>query len=502
MTSNHLCESPKISVVIPVYNGENYLAETVESVLAQTFEDFELIIVDNCSTDATPGIAQKYAEQDDRVVYYKNERNLGMVGNWNRAVLLARDEYIKLLCADDVIEPEHLQAFVNVLDTHPNVSLVTSFEQLIGDLHTVRKLPYLPAIGELDGRLVQKHLLTHGNWVGSPSSVMFRRRDIYVGVFNHAWRFWMLDVDMWIRLLAIGNLYVVPRILTHNRIHSQRQSAVGNINFTFIKEELMLAKFAFQFPQIYGSHTKSEQEFLYCRLLNRLIREGFGKRDLQSLLMMIQIGLGYGRIRFCKLIIKYLFCGIIYNRNTRKIMQLLPAIDSFSLHDLFWRRKFGYKRDSETIDVGYGTVFTHGVIQVPLNVLRAPIHTPTGIRLMPIEETPHYQWIKALIEGNDDAYSRSKYREYVETFFPEEDTDAQLAKIVSLVSSFQSQSNGDSLITIVTHPPTRNRGSDSYVVIYDGVHQSAIAKALGHTFIQCRLVSERWMPPNNLNIFI
>lgn len=491
-------DSVEVSVCIPVYNGIPYLAEAIESVLAQTFKNYKLIILDDCSTDATPEIAQKYAQQDSRITCYRNEHNLGMARNWNWAILLARGEYIKLLCADDVIEPEHLQSFVNVLDTHPNVSLVTSFEQFIGDLRNVRKLPNLPAIGELDGKLVQKHLLSFGNWVGCPTAVMFRRRDLYMGLFNPDWG-WVPDWDMWIRLLAIGNLYVVPRILSYSRVHNQQAAVVHKKSLTSINEELMILRVAFQFPKIYGSYTKSEQESLYCRRLNRLVDEGFGKKNLQSLLMMIQIGLGYGRTRFCKLFIKCLF-GKIIRRIARMLKRLLPTIDRFSLRDLLWRREFGYKRDPKTITIEGGTVCTHGVIEVPINVLRAPIHTPTGIKLMSIEETPHFQWIKPLIEGNDSTCTSKVYREYLELFFPELDPDAEIDKMRSLVSSFQTESGKDGVISILTYQPIFEKSSDPYLVVYDGLCEVAIAKVLGHKIIQCRLVSERWMPPNNLDI--
>jgi len=490
-------DSVKVSVCIPAYNGTPYLAEAIESVLVQTFKNYELIIVDDCSTDATPEIAEKYAQQDSRIMCYRNEHNLGMAGNWNRAILLARGEYVKLLCADDVIEPEYLQTFMDVLDTHPNVSLVTSFEQLIGDLHTIRKLPHLPAIGELDGRLVQKHLLNFGNWVGSPSSVMFRHRDL-IRLFNAHW-LRVPDWDMWIRLLAVGNLYVVPRILTHNRIHSQQNSALSDQSYLLVNEELTLLRVAFQFPKIYGSYTKREQESLYCGRLNRLIDEGFGKKDLQSLLIMIQIGLGYGRTRFCKLIIKRFFSKII-RRITRKLKRLLPTTDNFSLCDLLWRRKFGYKRDPKTIAVEGGTVCTHGVIEVPINVLRAPIHTSMGITLMAVEETPHFQWIKSLVEGNDSTCTSKVYREYLELFFPELDPGAEPDRMRSLVSSFQSELGNDGVTSILTYQPIFEKSLDPYLVVYDGLCEAAIAKALGHKIIQCRLVSERWMPPNNLNI--
>ena len=91
----------KLSVCIPVYNGEAYIGETIGRVLKQTYQDFELIVVDNASTDSTVRIVE--AIQDKRIHLFVNERNVGMAGNWNRCLEKVDTEYIQILCADDII---------------------------------------------------------------------------------------------------------------------------------------------------------------------------------------------------------------------------------------------------------------------------------------------------------------------------------------------------------------------------------------------------------------
>ena len=180
-------KSPKVSVCIPVYNREDFIAEAIESVLSQTFTDFELIITDNCSTDKTPEIIKKYASTDKRISCYRNEYNLGVIGNINRCVLLTRGKYIKIVCADDKLAPQCLEVFVEKMDKHPGVSLITSFTQGFGDSDNIRDQSYFPGTGRLDGKTYQKDLLINGNWPGSPSSTMFRRRDLHLGLFDHRW---------------------------------------------------------------------------------------------------------------------------------------------------------------------------------------------------------------------------------------------------------------------------------------------------------------------------
>jgi len=114
-------KSPRISIGLPVYNGADYLKDAIESILTQTFGDFELIISDNASTDETEKICRLYASRDKRIRYYRNQKNLGLAKNYNRVVELARCSYFKWAAADDLIAPEFLAACIEVLDNNPGI---------------------------------------------------------------------------------------------------------------------------------------------------------------------------------------------------------------------------------------------------------------------------------------------------------------------------------------------------------------------------------------------
>ncbi len=114
---------PRVSVGIPVYNGERYLAAALESLRAQTYEDFELIISDNASIDHTAEIARSYAAQDRRIRYVRNARNVGAAGNFRHTLQLASGEYFRWAAADDISAPEFLARCVEVLDREPRVVL-------------------------------------------------------------------------------------------------------------------------------------------------------------------------------------------------------------------------------------------------------------------------------------------------------------------------------------------------------------------------------------------
>jgi glycosyltransferase involved in cell wall biosynthesis len=116
--------TPRVSIGVPVYNGQRYLAQALDSILAQTFGDFELIVSDNASTDATSDICQRYVRADPRVAYHRNPHNLGAAPNYNRAFTLARAPYFKWADYDDLLAPDLLERCVEVLDRDADVVLV------------------------------------------------------------------------------------------------------------------------------------------------------------------------------------------------------------------------------------------------------------------------------------------------------------------------------------------------------------------------------------------
>lgn len=109
----------KISIGLPVYNGEDYLADAVLSILAQTYDDFELVICDNASSDGTERISREFAAADPRVRYVRNEKNLGACPNFNRAFELCDSEYFKWAAHDDLLSPHYLAKCMAALEEHP-----------------------------------------------------------------------------------------------------------------------------------------------------------------------------------------------------------------------------------------------------------------------------------------------------------------------------------------------------------------------------------------------
>ena len=132
-----MSESPCVSIGLAVYNGEKYLKKALDSIITQTFTDLELIISDNFSTDNTQQICEQYASQDERIRYYRNNKNIGAPRNFNRAFELASGKYFKWAASDDVLAPDFLRKCVAILDKDASVVLCHSITGRIdenGDL--------------------------------------------------------------------------------------------------------------------------------------------------------------------------------------------------------------------------------------------------------------------------------------------------------------------------------------------------------------------------------
>lgn len=128
---------PRVSIGVPVYNGERFVAETLDSLLAQTFEDFELIICDNASTDRTEQICRTYAGRDARIRYVRNAENLGAGRNFRRVLELSSGEYFRWANCDDLFAPEGLARCVEVLNREPSVVLTYPKTKLVDERGSV-----------------------------------------------------------------------------------------------------------------------------------------------------------------------------------------------------------------------------------------------------------------------------------------------------------------------------------------------------------------------------
>jgi glycosyltransferase involved in cell wall biosynthesis len=234
-----MMEYPEVSVCIPAYNYGHYLPDAIESVLNQTFKDIELIVVDNCSSDDTPHIVALYSILDPRVKYFCNDTNIGLVGNLNRCLEHARGKYIKILCADDVLEPTCLEKSVDIMEQYKNVELVSVARWMATeDLHPVKPLGFTDGFMVLDGPEAISRCLLYGNQIGEPTAVLFRRKSAGRG-FDARYK-QIDDLEMWFRLLESGDLAHIPEPLCRIRQHGVQDTNRNIKLLAFADEEFML----------------------------------------------------------------------------------------------------------------------------------------------------------------------------------------------------------------------------------------------------------------------
>lgn len=215
-------DKPRVSIGLPVFNGEDYLVEALDSLLAQTYADFELIISDNASTDRTPEICQQYIEKDKRVKYFRNKTNLGGVYNDNRVVELASGEYFKWAAYDDICAPEFLERCVQVLDSEPDVVLCYP-KTIIIDEHGQAVEHYVDDFNLRSPHAHERfrHIL-YGHRLLNPFYGVIRRSALMNTrlVQNYA------DSDrvMLGELALQGKFYEVPQYLFYRRIHPEKST--------------------------------------------------------------------------------------------------------------------------------------------------------------------------------------------------------------------------------------------------------------------------------------
>ncbi len=217
---------PKVSVLVPVYNGGKYLAECLESILAQDFENMEILISDNCSTDDTVAVIKKFAARDARIRWWTNLSNLGCVGNSNACLQQAQGEYVKFVYHDDLlVSNQALTTMVSALDLDPEISLVVSATKLISKNSEFISIWNPQGRSQVtDGKRVMLDCLERksDNDIGCPSMSLFRRQQATRG-FNPQFSY-MMDTEMWFYLLEQGSFCWLAEPQAAFRIHSEQFS--------------------------------------------------------------------------------------------------------------------------------------------------------------------------------------------------------------------------------------------------------------------------------------
>lgn len=264
-----------VSVITAFKNAENYIEESVESILNQTLKNFELLLIDDGSTDGTSSKINKYLN-DARVRYFRNEKSLGKPANLNLGITQSRSEFIAIFDGDDISSPDRLQKQLDLLKSNTDIAAVGSYIEIINEAGEIIDKRTKPT----DPDYVRKTILFY-NPLLQPS-VMIRKSVIEeIGLYNESYTF-AQDIDMWYRLIFSGyNVTNIPEFLLKYRIHSnnvgKNHKKVAKLGLKLKKENIKHFNIDLTINQMLMMYTQFFVEYFFTDRYRRLIESLFKK---------------------------------------------------------------------------------------------------------------------------------------------------------------------------------------------------------------------------------
>jgi glycosyltransferase involved in cell wall biosynthesis len=276
---------PLVSICIPTYNGAPWIAEAIESALAQDYQRHEVIVCDDASSDATVAVAR--ASGDPRIRVLANQVRVGMAGNWNRCIRASNGDYVKLLMQDDRLDPTCIGRMLEVMEAHPHVGLVFSprevliddpndrdaslWKKRLGTLHA----PFGPLSEVNDGRAMFDRMggaRFRYNWIGEPTVVMVRRRALQrVGLFNLRLR-QLTDLEMWLRIAFFHDVGFVPDPMATFRVHRHSASAANERTGTAWLDRVWLLEGLREQPEIKAALGPTTEALIWFYILRSTVK--------------------------------------------------------------------------------------------------------------------------------------------------------------------------------------------------------------------------------------
>jgi glycosyltransferase involved in cell wall biosynthesis len=291
-----MVRKPRISIGLPVFNGEKYLAEALDSILAQSYRDFEVIISDNASTDNTPVICRNYAAKDPRIHYHRNERNIGGPANFNYVFQLSSSEYFKWAAHDDIHHPDFLLKCVQILDSDSTIAMCHSKTGRINEHGEV--------IGEYDFNVKPNWTKTHNRF----GDLILFNNEAWVSIFGLIrssslkktqllGKYISADRTLLAEIGLTGKIYSIPELLFYRREYAQtytnKKHKTYQEKLAWWKPTNAPPKLVFPYWRVCLEYFRSvkrmplnwtEQTLCYLKIVEWLLREG-------CILMSLDLGM-------------------------------------------------------------------------------------------------------------------------------------------------------------------------------------------------------------------
>jgi len=239
---------------MPVYNGEKYLREAIESILNQTYENYEFLIINDGSADESENIINSY--KDNRIVYVKNDRNYGLIYTLNRGINLSKGEFIGRMDADDISLPARFEKQMNIFKKNPDIGVCGCWAQFFGKVEKLLKLP-------VEDEKIKAYLLFGNPIIHSAvmmrKSVLMQTGSLYNSDFHT-----IEDYELWVRLALTTRFYNIPKKLVRYRVHDvsvsnslqeQQKKMFNSVNLLALKN--------------FGIEPSIEEKGLHFAIINR-----------------------------------------------------------------------------------------------------------------------------------------------------------------------------------------------------------------------------------------
>jgi glycosyltransferase involved in cell wall biosynthesis len=347
---------PLVTVLTPVYNGERYLAECIESVLAQTYQNWEYLILNNCSQDSTLEIATLYAAKDHRIRVVSNDSTLDVISNHNRAfgLMATSSQYCKVVSADDWLLPQCLAEMVSVAEQNPSVGIVGAYQLSGGGADWSDwcikwgQIPY-PSVVVPGRRIGRIYMLGGPDVYGSPTSLLYRsdlvrsQDRFYPNLTAEA------DTSACCRCVSTTDYGFVHQVLSYERVHNVRvttrsrslnvyiSSRIGDLltyGGAFLSPEEQSQRLAMMFREYY--------DFLASSLLRRREREFWSVHER----LLSELGYPLNRVKLTGYVLKAVVRLILNPRDAvKKVAKALHNRGSGGSNDAnagssrYWRRQ-------------------------------------------------------------------------------------------------------------------------------------------------------------------
>lgn len=289
---------PTVSVVMPVHNGRRYLAEAINSILIQSFRDFELLIIDDASDDDTPEIIAQFAKNDSRIIYIRNDKNMGVADSLNRGIKIAKGKYIARMDADDISYPKRFEIQVKYLGNNPGVGVVGTWAKEIDENgKSIKSVRYQPRVNP---QIIRENLYNKGCLLIHPTAMIRSELFNQIGFYRPSIKY-AEDYDLWLRIVEVQDIAIIPLYLLYYRRYK------NSVTFKYPIKMQLCAKFSRELSKIRRlglNDTNLVEQF--SKLIEKPESELLPFIDKSDLISIAFDFLKYGQIESAKKYIKML----------------------------------------------------------------------------------------------------------------------------------------------------------------------------------------------------